>query len=51
VISCSGGGTKSALGDVVPKLFMLAEAISDIRNHTCQGANLGFFFTHFMPLE
>jgi hypothetical protein len=32
VISCVEGDTKSALGDF-PKLFILAEAISDIRYH------------------
>ena len=30
VISCSEGDTKSALGDF-PKVFIIAEAISDIR--------------------
>ena len=41
VISCSEGDTKLALGDF-PKLFILAEAISDIRyisllGNPCQG--------------
>ena len=49
----SEGGTKSALGNV-PKVFMLAEAISDIRKslpcaNSCQGcqalAGNQFFIT------
>jgi hypothetical protein len=33
----SVGGTKSASGDAIPKLFMLAEAISDIGNPSLLG--------------
>jgi hypothetical protein len=53
-MSCSEGDSKSALGEG-PKVFMLAEAISDIRKHppsreSCQGiasalAGNGFLFS------
>ena len=35
-MSCSEGDSKSALGEG-PKVFMLAEAISDIRKHPLLG--------------